>query len=85
MSRASGSDNGLDESRALPAPTGDEATLRAVYAKVNTMLADAIALGDALRAGNEDRYEELEAKIAASTDTANAAAKSYGLTVCGED
>ena len=75
----------LGDLRALPAPTGDEATLRAVYTKVDTLLADGIALGDAIKAGNSDLFDQLNAKLSASADTANAASLAYGLTVCGED
>jgi hypothetical protein len=74
----------LRELRALPAPTGDEVTLRTVYAKVDTLLVDAIALRDALRVENMERAEELSTKIDESTDAANAASIAYGLTVCGE-
>ena len=62
----------------------DEATLRAVYTKVDTMLADGIAMGDALRAENSDLFDELNTKLSEAADAANAASLAYGLTVCGE-
>ena len=75
----------LTELRSLPAPDGDEAVVRAVWTKVDTMLFDLIAMGDAARDGNEALYNEHFEKFDTSSSAANAAAMAYGLTVCGEE
>ena len=72
----------LTRLRALPIPTGQAAALKAIYAKVDTALADVDPLIAALRSGSPTA-ETLMNRLDASQNAANAASNAYGLTVCG--
>ena len=72
----------LTKLRALPIPTGLAAALKAIYAKVDTVLADVDPLIAALRSGSPTA-ETLMNRLDASQNAANAASNAYGLTVCG--
>ena len=72
----------LTRLRALPIPTGQAAALKAIYAKVDTVLADVDPLIAALRSGSPTA-ETLMNRLDASQNAANAASNAYGLTVCG--
>ncbi len=73
----------LRQLRALATPPGDTATIRAIYAKIDVLLADLSADVAALRHGNQAQSQTIEARLTADSDAANAAANAYGLTVCG--
>jgi hypothetical protein len=76
-------DETLAKLRALPTPAGDEATLEAIFTKVDALGADYRQLASALRAGDAATAEQLQATVAADLTAANTAANDYGLTVCG--
>ena len=69
--------------RKLPTPPGDEATVRALYAKIDAMLADAPSLSAALRANDQAAGQRAQVQLQKDTELANAASNAYGLTVCG--
>jgi hypothetical protein len=73
----------LRQLRTLPPPAGDAATLDAIFAKVEVVLADGTKLAAALRAGDQAGSQTLVATLQADTSAANNAANAYGLTVCG--
>jgi len=73
----------LEQLRALPPPAGDEAVLDAIYAKADTLAADYSDLAAAVRSRNWTELTLIAAKAEADLKAANAAAKKYGLTVCG--
>jgi len=68
--------------RALPIPTGQQAALNAIYAKVDTVLADVDPVIASLRSGSPTT-ETLMNRLDADQNAANAASNAYGLTVCG--
>lgn len=73
----------LRKMRAVPEPAGASAALAAIFAKVDTVLADAKALSTALRARDQTAATAAATKVSASSDAANTASNDYGLTVCG--
>jgi hypothetical protein len=73
----------LAKLRALASPAGDEATLQAIFAKVDTLVVDYTQLAAALRAGDSTRAQELKTTSSTDQKAANDASNQYGLTVCG--
>jgi hypothetical protein len=75
----------LKQLRALPMPAADVATLRALYAKVDRIVADAHRTAAAsFGAGDTASGKRLVAVIDADSKAANDASNAYGLTVCGQ-
>ena len=72
----------LAKLRKLPIPPGDEATVRAIYTKVDVIIADAPSLSAALRADDQAAGQRAQVKLQKDTDAANAASTAYGLKVC---
>ena len=68
--------------RALPIPTGQQAALKAIYAKVDNVLADVDPMIAALRSASPTT-DTLMNRLDADQNAANAASNAYGLTVCG--
>jgi iron uptake system EfeUOB component EfeO/EfeM len=64
-------------------PSGDEATLAGIYAKVNTLIEDEAQYTAALRAGDTSKAKTLNAKGKLDQKAAHDASNAYGLTVCG--
>ncbi len=70
--------------RALPVPPGEGAKVAAVYATVDTVLADTPAYTAALRGTSHQAATVAGRKLQAEQNAANAASITYGLTVCGK-
>ena len=68
--------------RALPIPTGQQAALKPIYAKVDAVLADVDPVIAAIRSGSPT-IQTLMNRLDADQNAANAASNAYGLTVCG--
>jgi hypothetical protein len=75
--------DGLAQLRALPLPKGDEATVRAFYAKVDQLIADLKAESEALQASDLSKAGTIATSIQNDSTAANDAANAYGLNVCG--
>jgi hypothetical protein len=73
----------LDKLRRLPMPRGDEAALRAIYAKIDVIIADAPKLSAALRANDQAAGQRIQVKLQQDSKAANDLSKAYGLTICG--
>jgi hypothetical protein len=73
----------LQKLRKLPQPPGDEAALRAIYTKIDVIIADAPKLSAALRADDQATGQRVQVKLQQESDEANALSKAYGLSVCG--
>jgi len=72
----------LRQLRALPAPPADAAALERIYSKVDALIADYPRLSAALRTGRRAAIVSAATQFATDGQAANAASKSYGLTVC---
>ncbi len=73
----------LAKLRKLPMPRGDEAALRAIYAKIDVILADAPKLTAALRAEDQAAGQHIQVKLQQDSKAANDLSKAYGLSICG--
>jgi hypothetical protein len=73
----------LRKLRKLPVPRGDEATVRAIYAKIDVILADAPKLSAALRVNDQAAGQHIQVKLQQDSKAANDLSNAYGLTVCG--
>ena len=73
----------LAQLRALPNPAGQEAAIEAIWAKVDTVVAEVDQAIAALKAGNLQKFMTLANQLDKDTNAANAASNAYGLTVCG--
>jgi hypothetical protein len=73
----------LAKLRRLPMPRGDETALRAIYAKIDVILADAPKLTAALRADDQAAGQHIQVKLQQDSKAANDLSKAYGLTICG--
>jgi hypothetical protein len=73
----------LQQLRQVPTPPGDEASVRAIYAKIDVILADAPKLSAALRADDQATGQRVQVKLQQDSQEANALSKAYGLSVCG--
>ena len=73
----------LAKLRKLPMPRGDEAALRAIYAKIDVILADAPKLTAALRAEDQAAGQRIQVKLQQDSKAANDVSKAYGLSICG--
>jgi len=73
----------LAKLRALPLPAGDEATLQAIFAKVDALISDYHQVSAALGAGDKPTATQLNETGKADQKAANDASNAYGLTVCG--
>jgi hypothetical protein len=73
----------LAKLRKLPMPRGDETKLRAIYAKIDVILADAPKLSAALRADDQAAGQRIQVKLQQDSKVANDLSNAYGLTICG--
>ena len=73
----------LTQLRKLAIPTGDEATVKPIYDKVDQLLATTSDLAAAYRAGNVPKAKDLQTQALALQKAANDAATAYGMTSCG--
>jgi hypothetical protein len=73
----------LGQLRALPAPSGDAAAVKDIYAKVDKVLDDAAKVSAALRTQDEAAQQKAQSRLAADAVAANTASNAYGETVCG--
>ena len=73
----------IDELRARPRPSGDEATLDEVYEKAAALPPVARDMATAVDQGDMQTYDVLDEKGDQVQDEANDASDAYGLTVCG--
>jgi hypothetical protein len=69
--------------RKLPVPPGDQATVAAIFAKVDVVAADTKKLAATLKTNDQAAGQRAQAKLQQDSQTANAASNAYGLTVCG--
>jgi hypothetical protein len=72
----------LSALHALPAPSGDAATASAIYAKMGALAADITQLSKATQSGDKAASQQASSTVKADEDSANSAAKAYGLTTC---
>ena len=72
----------LQKLRALPVPPGDSETATTIYAKIDALAAHISQLATATRSGDKAAAQQASDTVKADVDTANGAAKAYGLTEC---
>lgn len=78
-------DQALLRLEALTPPTGDEATLKALYDEIDQLVGTARKASAALARGDLATAQSLLHQLDAQTAKANADSIAYGLTECGSD
>lgn len=76
--------NAVSQLRALPQPSGDQATLRSFYSKMDAVVSGLRQEAAALEANDLQRAQNVANTLDTATKAANDAANAYGLTVCGQ-
>jgi hypothetical protein len=71
--------------RALRMPTGDDAILNGIWAKVDTLIADIDQAILAVRAGDQKKFMAVIDQLDQHEKAANSASTAYGLNVCAEE
>jgi hypothetical protein len=75
----------LRQLRRLPVPDGDAWSVETIYTNYDKLIKDAAQVSAALRARDLTTAQRVEQDAQADESAADAAAKVYGLTVCGSN